>query len=89
MTKKHPDGTDIHSVLDSEPVKENRISVCIRMRPLNGTEVARNEVDVISVLSKDEIVVHETKTNLDLSNQLKTKTSDLTMYFTRLLSKIV
>jgi hypothetical protein len=50
---------------ESDPVKGHQITVCIRKRPFNEKEVARNEVDVISVPSRDEIVVHENKTKLD------------------------
>jgi hypothetical protein len=64
MAKNYPDSTDFSPMQDSEPFKENRISICIRKRPLNKIEMASNEVDVISVLSKDEIVVHQTRTKI-------------------------
>jgi hypothetical protein len=56
---------DFHPLRESDPVKEHQITVCIRKRPFNEKEMAKNEVDVISVPSKDEIVVHENKTKLD------------------------
>jgi hypothetical protein len=62
---KYGQSFDFHPLREPEPVKGNQIIVCIRKRPFNETEVARNEVDVVSVPSKDEIVVHENKTKVD------------------------
>jgi Mg2+ and Co2+ transporter CorA len=73
MIERYRDNTEFHPLQESDPLKESRILVSIRKRPLNATEVARNEVDVISVPSKDEIVVHERKTNLDLSKHFKNR----------------
>jgi kinesin family protein 2/24 len=57
--------SDFHPVRESDPVKVQRITVCIRKRPFNDAEVARKEVDVISVTSNEEIVVHESKIKVD------------------------
>jgi hypothetical protein len=56
---------DFHPLQESDPVKGHQVTVCIRKRPFNETEMAREEVDVISVPSQDEIVVHENKTKVD------------------------
>ena len=45
--------------------------MCVRKRPLNKKEMARKEVDVISVPSKDQMVVHEPKAKVDLTKYLE------------------
>jgi hypothetical protein len=56
---------------ESDPVQANQITVCIRKRPLNKAEVISKELDVISVPSKNEIIVHEPKFKLDLKKFLE------------------
>ncbi|PNF28773.1 Kinesin-like protein Klp10A [Cryptotermes secundus] len=58
---------------ESDPVEDHQITVCIRKRPLNKSEFARQEVDVISVPSKDEIIVHQPKVKMDLEKFLENK----------------
>ncbi|PNF28772.1 Kinesin-like protein Klp10A [Cryptotermes secundus] len=58
---------------ESDPVEDHQITVCIRKRPLNKSEFARQEVDVISVPSKDEIIVHQPKVKVDLKKLLENK----------------
>jgi hypothetical protein len=71
MIKKYRDGMNFLPLRESDPVKNHQITVCIRKRPLNETEVAKEEVDVISVPSKEEIVVHEPKVKVDMSKVLE------------------
>jgi hypothetical protein len=54
-----------HPLRESDPVVEKRIVVCVRKRPFNKPEIARNEVDVISMPRKNEVVVHDKKTTWD------------------------
>jgi kinesin family protein 2/24 len=63
---KYRNTIEFRPLQESDPVETHQITVCIRKRPLNKEEVARNEVDVISVPRKDEIVVHEPKLGVDL-----------------------
>ena len=39
----------------------------IRKRPLNKKETARNDTDIIQVISQDQIVVREEKVKVDLT----------------------
>jgi kinesin family protein 2/24 len=70
MITKYRNSIDFRPLQESDPVEDHQIRVCIRKRPLNKEEVARNEVDVITVTSKDEIVVHEHRFTVDLRNAL-------------------
>ncbi|XP_030383407.1 kinesin-like protein Klp59C [Scaptodrosophila lebanonensis] len=54
-----------------QPLKQHQIMVCVRKRPLNRKEVAEKEQDVISVPTKDVLVVHEPKKQVDLTKFLE------------------
>jgi kinesin family protein 2/24 len=65
------ESVDFRPLRQSDPIKEDRMLVCVRKRPLNNRELARDAVDIVSVPRKDEIVVHEVKTKYDLSAHVK------------------
>jgi kinesin family protein 2/24 len=44
-----------------------KIRVVIRKRPLNKKETARNDTDIINVISKDQMIVREEKVKVDLT----------------------
>lgn len=45
--------------------------MCVRKRPVSRKEVMKKELDVISVPSKDQLIVHEPKTKVDLTKLLE------------------
>ena len=47
-----------------------QITVGVRKRPLNKKERSRKEVDVVTVPNKDQTIVHEPKTKVDLTKYL-------------------
>ncbi|ULU00020.1 hypothetical protein L5515_003788 [Caenorhabditis briggsae] len=53
-----------------DSVNENRISVCVRKRPLNKKEFTKNEVDVITIPSRDITILHQPQTRVDLTKYL-------------------
>ncbi|EFO86540.1 CRE-KLP-7 protein [Caenorhabditis remanei] len=53
-----------------DSVNENRISVCVRKRPLNKKELTKNEVDVITIPSRDITILHQPQTRVDLTKYL-------------------
>ncbi|KAF1763554.1 hypothetical protein GCK72_011820 [Caenorhabditis remanei] len=53
-----------------DSVNENRISVCLRKRPLNTKELTKNEVDVITIPSRDITILHQPQTRVDLTKCL-------------------
>ena len=42
----------------------------MRKRPINAKEMKKKEADVITVPNKDQIIVHEPKTKVDLTKYL-------------------
>lgn len=75
-------------------VESRRICVCVRKRPLNKQEVARKDIDVVSIPGRGSLLVHEPKQKVDLTKYLEnqvfkfdysfdeTATNDLVYRFT-------
>ncbi|XP_012275898.1 kinesin-like protein Klp10A isoform X2 [Orussus abietinus] len=70
MIRDYQNSIEFRPLRETDAVEDHQITVCVRKRPLNRKEVARKEVDVISVPSKDQMVVHEPKAKVDLTKYL-------------------
>lgn len=71
MVRDYQTSTDFRPIEMNDSLEEHQITVCVRKRPLNRAELARKEVDVISVVSKNTVVVHEPKNKVDLTKYLE------------------
>ncbi|XP_078527876.1 kinesin-like protein KIF2C isoform X2 [Lissotriton helveticus] len=71
MIKEFRATLDCQGISLSDPAEEHRICVCVRKRPLNKQELAKREIDVISVPSKSVLLVHEPKQKVDLTKYLE------------------
>ncbi|XP_056115674.1 kinesin-like protein KIF2A isoform X3 [Rhinichthys klamathensis goyatoka] len=71
---------DFRASLDYRPltttdlIEEHRICVCVRKRPLNKKELTVKDLDVITIPSKDVVMVHEPKQKVDLTRYLENQT---------------
>ncbi|XP_041085514.1 kinesin-like protein KIF2A isoform X2 [Polyodon spathula] len=71
---------DFRASLDYRPlttadlIDEHRICVCVRKRPLNKKETALKDLDVLTIPSKDVVMVHEPKQKVDLTRYLENQT---------------
>ncbi|KAK5910116.1 hypothetical protein CesoFtcFv8_003984 [Champsocephalus esox] len=71
---------DFRASLDYRPlttadlIEEHKICVCVRKRPLNKKELAMKDLDVLTVPSKDVVMVHEPKQKVDLTRYLENQT---------------
>uniref|UniRef100_A0AAR2KCG4 Kinesin-like protein n=1 Tax=Pygocentrus nattereri TaxID=42514 RepID=A0AAR2KCG4_PYGNA len=71
---------DFRASLDYRPlttadlIEEHRICVCVRARPLNKKEMSVKDLDVITIPSKDVVMVHEPKQKVDLTRYLENQT---------------
>ncbi|KAB0796438.1 hypothetical protein PPYR_10499 [Photinus pyralis] len=54
----------------SDIVESHLITVCVRKRPLNKNEISRKEVDVITIPSINQLIVHEPKNKIDLTKYM-------------------
>ncbi|CAO2588653.1 Kinesin-like protein KIF2C [Lemmus lemmus] len=71
MIKEFRVTMECHPLTVTDPIEEHRICVCVRKRPLNKQELAKKEIDVISVPSKCFLFVHEPKLKVDLTKYLE------------------
>lgn len=62
---------EFRPLVDGLPIEDHQITVCVRKRPLSRKEIMRKEIDVISVPNKDQLIVHEPKTKVDLTKFLE------------------
>ncbi|KAK1164081.1 kinesin-like protein KIF2C isoform X1 [Acipenser oxyrinchus oxyrinchus] len=58
----------------SDQSEDHRICVCVRKRPLNKKEIAKKEIDVITIPEKGLLLVHEPKQKVDLTKYLDNQT---------------
>lgn len=56
---------------DGQAIEDHQITVCVRKRPVSRKEVMKKELDVICVPSKDQMIVHEPKSKVDLTKYLE------------------
>ncbi|XP_022283738.1 kinesin-like protein KIF2C isoform X2 [Canis lupus baileyi] len=71
MIKEFRTTLECHPLTMTDPIEEHRICVCVRKRPLNKQELAKKEIDVISIPSKCLLLVHEPKLKVDLTKYLE------------------
>merc|ERR1719347_1452084 len=71
MIEEFKEDLDYKPLQDGEPIANHQITVCIRKRPLSNKELKAKEIDVITIPSKDTILVHEPKTKVDLTKYLE------------------
>uniref|UniRef100_A0A672PEK4 Kinesin-like protein n=1 Tax=Sinocyclocheilus grahami TaxID=75366 RepID=A0A672PEK4_SINGR len=55
-------------------VKPHRICVCVRKRPLNKKELAKKEIDVVTIPGNGALLLHEPKQKVDLTKYLENQT---------------
>ncbi|XP_045496715.1 kinesin-like protein Klp10A isoform X2 [Colias croceus] len=71
MIREYQSSIEFRPLVGNEPVEDHQITVCVRKRPLNKKEISKKEVDVISVPTKDQMIVHEPKNKVDLTKYLE------------------
>jgi kinesin family protein 2/24 len=71
MIREYRNSIEFRPLLDSDPVEVHKFTVCTRKRPFDKNEVGRKEPDVITVPSKNQVVVHEPKLEVNLTKFLE------------------
>ncbi|XP_061872677.1 kinesin-like protein KIF2A isoform X1 [Colius striatus] len=74
MIRNFRGSLDYRPLTTSDPIDEHRICVCVRKRPLNKKETLLKDLDVITIPSKDVVMVHEPKQKVDLTRYLENQT---------------
>uniref|UniRef100_A0A4W3HNW1 Kinesin-like protein n=1 Tax=Callorhinchus milii TaxID=7868 RepID=A0A4W3HNW1_CALMI len=71
MIKEFRATLDYRPLSVADPVEVHKICVCVRKRPLSKMEKTKKEVDVITLPSKNVVLVHEPKLKVDLTKYLE------------------
>ncbi|XP_063929493.1 kinesin-like protein Klp10A isoform X2 [Zophobas morio] len=71
MIMEYRRGLDIKPLTENDAIEDHLITVCVRKRPLNKREITKKEVDVITIPSKNQLIVHEPKNKVDLTKYLE------------------
>ncbi|XP_063962664.1 kinesin-like protein KIF2A [Lytechinus pictus] len=62
---------DFNPISTTDKVEDHQICVCVRKRPLNKKEQNKKDLDVLTMPSKDKVLVHEPKLKVDLTKYLE------------------
>uniref|UniRef100_A0A8C4S9G1 Kinesin-like protein n=1 Tax=Erpetoichthys calabaricus TaxID=27687 RepID=A0A8C4S9G1_ERPCA len=74
MIREFRASLDYRPLTTADLIEEHRICVCVRKRPLNKKETTVKDLDVITIPSKDVVMVHEPKQKVDLTRYLENQT---------------
>uniref|UniRef100_A0A1A8SKX1 Kinesin-like protein n=1 Tax=Nothobranchius rachovii TaxID=451742 RepID=A0A1A8SKX1_9TELE len=74
MIREFRASLDYRPLTTADVIEEHRICVCVRKRPLNRKELTVKDLDVITIPSKDVVMVHEPKQKVDLTRFLENQT---------------
>ncbi|KAJ8951788.1 hypothetical protein NQ318_019761 [Aromia moschata] len=58
----------------NDDIEEHLITVAVRKRPLNESDLQKKEIDIVTILNKNTLVVHEPKYKVDLTKYLENHT---------------
>ncbi|KAM7534094.1 hypothetical protein Aperf_G00000109574 [Anoplocephala perfoliata] len=71
MIREYQETLDYRPLTSSDEIEWHQICVCVRKRPMNKKELTRKEIDVITIPNKQQVLVHEPKTKVDLTKYLE------------------
>lgn len=71
MIREYQTSLEYRPLKDGDPLESHQITVCVRKRPLSKKEVGRKEIDVVTIPNRDQIIVHEPRTKVDLTKFLE------------------
>ncbi|PAV56493.1 hypothetical protein WR25_00204 [Diploscapter pachys] len=71
MIRDYQANIDYRPLKMSDSVADNRIAVCVRKRPMSKKELARKEIEVITIPNRDHVIVHQPQVKVDLTKFLE------------------
>merc|ERR1719391_765741 len=57
MIEEFRSNLEYEPISNSDPIIDHQINVCVRKRPVNKKELAKREIDVVTIGSKDTCIV--------------------------------
>lgn len=71
MIREYRAQLEFNTITLNDTVNDHQICVAVRKRPLNKREAARKDIDVITIPTKNLVIVHEPKQKVDLTKYLE------------------
>lgn len=71
MIREYRAQMEFSTITMNDAVNDHQICVAVRKRPLNKRESLRKDIDVITIPTKDLVIVHEPKQKVDLTKYLE------------------
>jgi len=71
MICEYKEELEFQPLQDGDPVFDHKITVCVRKRPLSDKEIKRREIDVATCPSRNQVIVHQPMTKVDLTKYLE------------------
>lgn len=71
ISREYQSTIDFRPLIDGQAAGDHQITVCVRKRPLSRKELMKKELDVMTVPTKDTLIVHEPKSKVDLTKYLE------------------
>jgi len=71
MIEEFRSNLEYDPISNSDPIIDHQINVCVRKRPINKKELAKREIDVVTIGSKDTCIVHEPMKKVDLTKYVE------------------
>lgn len=70
MICRYQNSIEFRPLSVNDQIEDHLITVAVRKRPLNNPEFTRKEIDIITIPSKNQLIVHEPKCKVDLTKYL-------------------
>lgn len=70
MISQYRNSIEFRPLSMNDQIEDHLITVAVRKRPLNPSEILKKEIDIITIPSKNQLIVHEPKYKVDLTKYL-------------------
>ncbi|KAJ8926697.1 hypothetical protein NQ314_020913 [Rhamnusium bicolor] len=71
MISMYHNKVEFQPMTNNDEIVEHLITVAVRKRPLNSSDMHKKEIDIITVPNKNTLIVHEPKYKVDLTKYLE------------------
>ncbi|CAJ0586546.1 unnamed protein product, partial [Mesorhabditis spiculigera] len=70
MIREYQSNIDFRPLRPTDAVSDNRISVCVRKRPMSTKELTKKDIEVVTIPNQDHVIVHQPQVKVDLTKYL-------------------
>ncbi|XP_023015640.1 kinesin-like protein Klp10A [Leptinotarsa decemlineata] len=74
MIVQYRNTIEFNPLSNADAIEDHLITVAVRKRPLNDADMQKKEIDIITIPSKKQLIVHEPKYKVDLTKYLENHT---------------